>query len=222
VEVDDYTTLQVDDAIRRIKLVEPKYKDYSVEEVFSEEAEEGTVIRQTPAPGELVIPEDEVVKLVVSKGTSPIVLDDYQGSSIEFAQRHLATLLLEPVIQEEFHAEVSAGNIIKQDPAPESQVKKGDKIQLIVSKGPQPEDKTTDIPLEITYKPSEEGAEQKVELFVEDLNTNMDQPKETYIITEDLITSFTITVPYKQKAKYEVFVDGEKVQSVTIDYDDIE
>ncbi|MGD6833264.1 Stk1 family PASTA domain-containing Ser/Thr kinase [Sutcliffiella halmapala] len=222
VEVDDYTTLQVDDAIRRIKLVEPKYKDYTVEEVFSEEAEEGTVIRQTPVPGELVIPEDEVVKLVVSKGASPIILDDYQGSSIEFAQRHLATLLLEPVIQEEFHAEVSAGNIIKQDPAPESQVKKGDKIELIVSKGPEPEDKSTDIPLEIKYNPSEEGKEQKVELFVEDLNTTMEKPKETYFITDDLITSFTITVAYKQKAKYEVFVDGEKVQSVTVEYDDIE
>nr|WP_204414670.1 Stk1 family PASTA domain-containing Ser/Thr kinase [Bacillus tianshenii] len=222
IEVDDYSNLQADDAIKRINLVKPDYKDYSVDEIHSEEVEAGKVIRQSPAPGELVVPGDVVMKLVVSKGASPIVLDNYQGSSLAFAQRHLATLELEPVIEEEFNPEVSEGNIIKQDPAPESQVQKGDKIKLIVSKGPEPEDKSTDIPLEIKYNPSEEGKEQKVELFVEDLNTTMEKPKETYFITDDLITSFTITVAYKQKAKYEVFVDGEKVQSVTVEYDDIE
>ncbi|MCA1321353.1 Stk1 family PASTA domain-containing Ser/Thr kinase [Bacillus tianshenii] len=222
IEVDDYSNLQADDAIKRINLVKPKYKDYSVDEIHSEEVEAGKVIRQSPAPGELVVPGDVVMKLVVSKGASPIVLDNYQGSSLAFAQRHLATLELVPVIEEEFNPEVSEGNIIKQDPAPESQVQKGDKIKLIVSKGPEPEDKSTDIPLEIKYNPSEEGKEQKVELFVEDLNTTMEKPKETYFITDDLITSFTITVAYKQKAKYEVFVDGEKVQSVTVEYDDIE
>lgn len=216
VEVDDYTNEQVAEAIKKIDLVKPKYKDHSIEEIHSEEVEAGRVIRQSPSPGELVVPGDVVLTLVVSKGSSPIVLDNYQGSSLAFAQRHLANLLLVPDIEEEFNAEVSAGNIIKQDPAPESKVKKGDKIKLIVSKGPQPEDKRIDIPLEITYKPSEEGAEQKVELFVEDIQ------RDTYIITDDLITSFTITVPYKQKVKYEVFVDGEKVQSVIIDYDEID
>ncbi|WP_328589049.1 Stk1 family PASTA domain-containing Ser/Thr kinase [Sutcliffiella halmapala] len=220
VAVEDYTNLQVEDAISRIK--QKDYPDPEIEEVHSEDVSAGIVIRQTPEPNETVIPEETVIKLVVSKGISPIVLDNYQGSSLDFAKRHLDSLGIIPEVEEEYNADVSAGNIIKQNPAPESRVKKGDKIQLIVSKGPQPEDKTIDVPLEIAYKPSEEGAEQKIDLFVEDLNTNMDDPKETYIITDDLKTEFTITVPYKQKARYEVFVDGEKVQSITIDYDDIE
>ncbi|WP_223700972.1 Stk1 family PASTA domain-containing Ser/Thr kinase [Sutcliffiella deserti] len=221
IEVEDYTSLQINDAINRVNL--ENYKDYEVvDEIFSEDDPEGTIIRQDPSPGDLVIPDETVITFVVSKGSSPISLDNYQGSSLEFAQRHLATLGIEIETVEEYSPDVSAGNIIKQDPAPDSQVKKGATIKLIVSKGPQPEDKVVDIPLEVTYEPSEEGVEQKVELYIEDLNNNMESPEETYIITDDLITEFTITVPYKQQAKYEVFVDGEKVESVTINYDDLD
>lgn len=221
VEMADYSGLPVNEAINRIQAA--NYDDHEIEEIHSDEVPEGQVIRQEPEAGESVVPEETIVNLIVSMGSSPIELDNYQGSSIEFAQRHLASLELVPEVTREYNDSVSEGNIIKQDPAPESQVKKGDTIKLIVSDGPQPGDKTVDIPLEVTYDPEEEGAEQTVELYLEDLNNTMEgEPKETFIITEDLITSFTITVAYKQQAKYRVVVDGEEVENKTINYDDIE
>ena len=220
VEMDDYTDLSVDDASQRLN--DNKFKRVKVEEVHSDDVPEGRVIRQEPAVGTMVIPEETEVNLVVSMGSSPIQLDNYQGSSIDFAQGHLARLGLVPEITNEYNDSVSQGNIIKQEPAPDSQVKKGDTIKLIVSDGPEPADKSVDIPLEVTYDPEEEGAEQTVELYIEDLNNTMDQEPETYIITDDLITSFTITVAYKQQAKYRVVVDGEEIENVTVDYDDIE
>ncbi|KMJ58593.1 serine/threonine protein kinase [Bacillus sp. LL01] len=221
VEMEDYTDLFVEDAIESIK--EKDFKNPDIEEVHSDEVPEGRVIRQEPEKGSMVIPEETVIKLVVSIGSSPIQLDNYQGSSIDFAQRHLAGLGLVPDITNEYNDSVSEGNIIKQDPAPESQVKKGDTIKLIVSDGPEPADKSVDIPLEVKYDPEEEGAEQTVELYLEDLNNTMDgEPKETFIITEDLISGFTVTVAYKQQAKYRIVVDGEEIENVTIDYDDIE
>ncbi|WP_226681222.1 Stk1 family PASTA domain-containing Ser/Thr kinase [Sutcliffiella horikoshii] len=221
VEMADYTGLPVNEAINRIQAA--KYDDHEIEEIHSDEVPEGQVIRQEPEAGESVVPEETIVKLIVSMGSSPIELDNYQGSSIEFAQRHLASLELVPEVTREYNDSVSEGNIIKQDPAPESQVKKGDTIKLIVSDGPQPGDKTVDIPLEVTYDPEEEGAEQTVELYLEDLNNTMEgEPKETFIITEDLITSFTVTVAYKQQAKYKIVVDGKEVENKTINYDDIE
>ncbi len=220
VEMDDYTDLSVDDASQRLN--DKKFKRVIVEEVHSDDVPEGRVIRQEPSVGTMVIPEETEVNLVVSKGSSPIQLDNYQGSSIDFAQGHLARLGLVPEITNEYNDSVSQGNIIKQEPAPDSQVKKGDTIKLIVSDGPEPADKSVDIPLEVNYDPEEEGAEQIVELYIEDLNNTMDQEPETYIITDDLITSFTITVAYKQQAKYRVVVDGEEIENVTVDYDDIE
>lgn len=220
VEMDDYTDLSVDDASQRLN--DNKFKRVKVEEVHSDDVPEGRVIRQEPAVGTMVIPEETEVNLVVSMGSSPIQLDNYQGSSIDFAQGHLARLGLVPEITNEYNDSVSQGNIIKQEPAPDSQVKKGDTIKLIVSDGPEPADKSVDIPLEVNYDPEEEGAEQTVELYIEDLNNTMDQEPETYIITDDLITSFTITVAYKQQAKYRVVVDGEEIENVTVDYDDIE
>ncbi|WP_404450029.1 Stk1 family PASTA domain-containing Ser/Thr kinase [Sutcliffiella horikoshii] len=221
VEMADYSGLPVDEAINRIDTA--KFDGYEIDEVHSDDVPEGEVIRQEPEAGESVVPEETMVKLIVSMGTSPIELDNYQGSSIEFAQRHLASLELVPEVSREYNDSVSEGNIIKQEPAPESQVKKGDTIKLIVSDGPQPGDKTVDIPLEVKYDPEEEGAEQTVELYLEDLNNTMDgEPKETFIITEDLITSFTVTVAYKQQAKYKIVVDGKEVENKTINYDDIE
>ncbi|MCM3616307.1 Stk1 family PASTA domain-containing Ser/Thr kinase [Sutcliffiella horikoshii] len=220
VEMDDYTDLSVDDASQRLN--DNKFKRVKVEEVHSDDVPEGRVIRQEPAVGTMVIPEETEVNLVVSMGSSPIQLDNYQGSSIDFAQGHLARLGLVPEITNEYNDSVSQGNIIKQEPAPDSQVKKGDTIKLIVSDGPEPADKSVDIPLEVNYDPEEEGAEQTVELYIEDLNNTMDQEPETYIITDDLITSFTITVAYKQQAKYRVVVDREEIENVTVDYDDIE
>ena len=221
VEMADYSGLPVDEAINRIDTA--KFDGYEVEEVHSDDVPEGEVIRQEPEAGESVVPEETKVNLVVSMGSSPIELDNYQGSSIEFAQRHLASLELVPEVSREYNDSVSEGNIIKQEPAPESQVKKGDTIKLIVSDGPQPGDKTVDIPLEVKYDPEEEGAEQTVELYLEDLNNTMDgEPKETFVITEDLITSFTVTVAYKQQAKYKIVVDGKEVENKTINYDDIE
>ncbi|MEA3320060.1 MAG: Stk1 family PASTA domain-containing Ser/Thr kinase [Bacillota bacterium] len=221
VEIADYSGLPVNEAINRIETA--NYDDYELDEIHSDEVPEGEVISQEPEAGESVVPEETVVKLIVSMGSSPIELDNYQGSSIEFAQRHLASLMLVPEVTREYNDSVSEGNIIKQDPAPESQVKKGDTIKLIVSDGPQPGDKTVDIPLEVKYDPEEEGAEQTVELYLEDLNNTMDdEPKETFIITEDLVTSFMVTVAYKQQAKYRVVVDGKEVENKTINYDDIE
>ncbi|TYS70641.1 Stk1 family PASTA domain-containing Ser/Thr kinase [Sutcliffiella horikoshii] len=221
IEMADYSGLPVNEAINRIEAA--NYDDYELDEIHSDEVPEGEVIRQEPEAGESVVPEETVIRLIVSMGSSPIELDNYQGSSIEFAQRHLASLELVPEVTREYNDSVSEGNIIKQEPAPESQVKKGDTIKLIVSDGPQPGDKTVDIPLEVKYDPEEEGAEQTVELYLEDLNNTMDgEPKETFIITEDLITSFTVTVAYKQQAKYRIVVDGKEVENKTINYDDIE
>ncbi|QFT88823.1 Serine/threonine-protein kinase PrkC [Bacillus sp. THAF10] len=221
VEMEDYTNEPANVAINSI--TNKGFKDYEPEEEYSEDVPEGSVIRQEPEAGESVIPDETVVTLYISKGSSPIQLDNYEGSSLNFAERHLATLGLIPKVTEEYHESVSEGNIIKQEPAPDSQVIKGDEIKLTVSKGPQPEEKTVDIPLEVTYDPEEEGAEQTVEVFVEDLNSeNMDEPIERYIITDDLVSSFTLTVAYKQKAKYEIRVDGEVVKKETVNYDDIE
>lgn len=221
VEMDDYTGLSVEEASQRIN--DKDFKRVEVDEIHSDEVPEGRVISQEPIEGSMVIPEETEVKLVVSMGSSPITLDNYQGSSIDFAQRHLGSLGLVPDITNEYNDSVSEGNIIKQDPAPESQVRKGDTIKLIVSDGPQPQDKTVDIPLEVKYDPEEEGAEQTVELYVEDLNNTMDgEPKESFTITDDLIASFTVTVAYKQQARYRIVVDGEEVENKTINYDDIE
>ncbi|CAG9619755.1 Stk1 family PASTA domain-containing Ser/Thr kinase [Sutcliffiella rhizosphaerae] len=222
IEMDDYTGKNAEEAIRSLERLD--FKVEISEEIHSEDVPAGDIVSQEPEAGQLVIPDETTVKFIVSKGASPINLDNYQGSSLDFAKRHLNSLGLgEPEITEEYHDSVHEGNIIKQEPGPDSEVQRGDSIKLTVSKGPQPGDKSVDIPLEVKYDPEEEGAEQTVEVYVEDLNQRMDEgPIENIVITDDLIYSFTVTIAYKQSARYRVVVDGKEVENVTLDYDDID
>ena len=220
VEMEDYRTYTEDEARRRLQL--RGITNIERDEQFSEDVAEGIVMNQDPSPGTLIIPEDTTVTLTISKGTSPITLNNYIGNTIVFTQGHLGDLGLSVTIKEEFSDDVQEGFIIQQDPAPNSQVKKGDVITLFVSKGPEPSDKTQTITVEIPYSPTEEGQEQTVQIFIDDLNNNSDQPFKTFTITEDTTETFTITVPYKGSARYAVVVDDKEIDKAIIDYDDME
>ncbi|MDX5476256.1 MAG: Stk1 family PASTA domain-containing Ser/Thr kinase [Bacillaceae bacterium] len=220
VEMEDYRTYSEDDARRRLEL--RGITKIEINGQYSEDVAEGIVMNQDPSPGTLIIPEDTIVTLTVSKGTSPITLSNYIGSTIVFAQSHLGDLELYLEVKEEFSDEYQEGFVIKQDPAPNTQVKKGDEITLTVSKGPEPSDKTKTITVEILYNPTEEGQEQTVQIFIDDLNNNSEQPFKTFTITEDTTETFTITVPYKGSARYAVVVDDQEIDKAIIDYDDVE
>ncbi|WP_096154682.1 MULTISPECIES: Stk1 family PASTA domain-containing Ser/Thr kinase [Bacillus] len=219
-EMEDYRTYSEDDARRRLAL--RGLTQIEVDSVFSEDVSEGIVMNQDPLPGTLIIPDDTIVTLTISKGSSPITLNNYEGSTIVFAQNHLAELDLALHVNEEFSDEFPVGNIIKQDPAPNSQVKKGDLITLTVSKGPEMLDKTTTIDLVIPYEADEEGVEQTVQIFIDDLNHNSDRPFETFKITENTPHTISITVAYKGSARYAVLVDDKEVDKGIIEYDDLE
>ncbi len=104
--------------------------------VFSETVEKGRVISSDPKAG-VKLKRDSVVNLVVSKGRQPIRFTDWTGKSATAAKKALeAKGLVVDVSNEEYSDTVPAGYVITQDPAT-GPLYKGDKITLIVSKGPE-------------------------------------------------------------------------------------
>ena len=104
--------------------------------VYSETVAKGRVISSDPKAG-VKLKRDSVVNLVVSKGRQPIRFTDWTGKSVAAATKALeAKGLVVDASNEEYSDTVPAGYIITQDPT-SGPLFKGDKVTLIVSKGPE-------------------------------------------------------------------------------------
>ncbi|MBN6185890.1 Stk1 family PASTA domain-containing Ser/Thr kinase [Aneurinibacillus sp. BA2021] len=64
-----------------------------------------------------------------------VTVPSVQNLPLEEARQRLEALNLKPAIQEQHSDKVAAGRVIKQDPAPNMQVKEHSEVQLIVSQG---------------------------------------------------------------------------------------
>jgi hypothetical protein len=100
------------------------------ERVF-DSAPAGTVLSQTPAPGESV-PEDSVITLKVSAGTEEFELPDVMGLALRSAQAQLEarglTLRIDYV-----DAEAPTDTVIASNPSPGALVRTGDIVRLTVA-----------------------------------------------------------------------------------------
>nr|WP_244990380.1 Stk1 family PASTA domain-containing Ser/Thr kinase [Clostridium algidicarnis] len=98
---------------------------------------EGTIIDSNPKEGQTA-KEGDVVKVIISGGTSAIKVPDLKDVDLKSAKDMIESYELEVgSIDSDFSDTVSKDNVIKQDPGPDKQVEKGTKINLVVSKGPK-------------------------------------------------------------------------------------
>ena len=105
--------------------------------VASENVPQGVVIRQNPAPG--AADQGTVVNLDVSTGPFALTMPDVTNQPLEGAQRTLADEGFDDIeVIEEFSAEVLAGFVIRSSPLAGQLVPRGNRVQVFVSKGPEP------------------------------------------------------------------------------------
>ncbi|HEX9889522.1 MAG TPA: PASTA domain-containing protein, partial [Nitriliruptorales bacterium] len=132
VEVPDISGRPRDDAVDVLTEagLEPVVTD-----VFSEEVDEGAVVRTIPGGGETVAEASEVT-VEVSLGRQPIEVPDVRTKQADAALEQLRELGLDPVIIEDvFSDDVPEGHVVEQSVEPGTTRFSGDQIQLKVSKG---------------------------------------------------------------------------------------
>ena len=107
-----------------------------VTEVFSEKVPAGQVVRTDPAVGSRVKPGTGV-GLVLSKGREPITVQNFTGKPADEAVQALGGAGLQvDATQQQFSDSVPKGSVISQNP-PGGTLYRGDKVTLVVSKGPE-------------------------------------------------------------------------------------
>jgi len=120
------------------KLAEVGLKMTKVGEEYNDEVEAGCVVTQDPAPGKKV-KEGREVRVILSKGPEMVRVPDLTGSAIADARLELTNVGLRMGnIEYVFDQEVPEGVIISQEPRANQRLKVNEKVDVAVSKGPQP------------------------------------------------------------------------------------
>ena len=133
IKVPDLAGLTIEEATSAIN--DAKLKVGRVSEKFSASQEAGLLIDGSPASGSDVR-KDSTVDLIVSKGIEQVALTNYQGKTSDEAQNELTSAGLVVSSQYEYSDNVPLGTVISQTPSDVSTIAKGEKITLVISKGP--------------------------------------------------------------------------------------
>ncbi|HET7579613.1 MAG TPA: Stk1 family PASTA domain-containing Ser/Thr kinase [Bacillales bacterium] len=145
ISLDNYIGMDKDTA--RLILNESNFKKVSFQPVHSDTYVEGMVMKQSPAPGTRVAPENTKIVLTYSSGPKSVEIPDLTGYTKEGAQNLLEDRGLTPDFQEaEYSDTVGEGQVTRQSPDPGTEVDPGGTVEFWVSKGPQPEPEPTQPP----------------------------------------------------------------------------
>lgn len=223
-ELSDYVGRQYEDVIRLLDNY--NFKDIKKIEKH-DDSEPGTIISQNPSGGEKVVPEETELEFEVSKGPEKIVLKDLTQYNLKGAQDYASLVgLTLDASQEKYDDNIPAGMVISQSPEPGTELKKGDKVTVVISKGKEDKPpKEVIIELDIPFEPAvpgEPGQKQLVTILIEDMNHSMTEPAETFYITENTKKQIKLMIPYGKKAGYKVIRDSKVIIDENKNYSDVE
>lgn len=189
-------------------------------EVNDDSEPPGTILEQNFPEGKEVIPEETELMFTVSKGPELIMLKDLKDYNKKALQVYedSSGLVIE-IVKEEYDEEIPEGLVISQDPAPNTELKKGSKVKVVISKGKQEiPPKTVYKDVFIPYEPTEEGQVQEVQIYIDDMNHSMTEPYETNYITENFKIRLELIIPYGQKGGYRVIRDSTVIEEEVVPY----
>lgn len=201
-------------------LLKDEYKSILKKEEHHEEIPAGNIIEQSIEPGEEVVPEETILEFTVSKGPEIFKLKDLSGYNAKGLEEYASAVgVFIDITKEEYHETVTEGLVISQEPKAGTELKKGDKVSVTISKGKEvilPKDVIVEV--QIPYTPLIEGTPQEVQIFVDDMNNSSFVPFLTFEITEPTTKIITLKVAHDRDAGYKVQVDGQVVTEQHVPY----
>jgi serine/threonine protein kinase len=177
---------------------------------FHDDAEVGTILEQNYPAGEEVIPDETELEFKVSIGPALIEIRDLSGYDATGVQEYADSvgLIADVVSQKQYSDTIEKGLVISQHPAVGTSVKEGSKITVVISKGPEAiPPKTVTKENMVPYEPLVEGEPQEVQIFIEDMNRNIEEPSETRYITDVLELTIELIIAPGEIASYRVVRD---------------
>jgi eukaryotic-like serine/threonine-protein kinase len=153
-EVPDLRGVDEEDALRQLREAGLQTGDRS--RTASDDFDAGEVISTDPAGG-TEVPVGTSVSYVVSSGEQTEIVRGVVNFTESDAIARLEDQGLEVRIEREFSDVVAEGTVIAQDPSPGTEVRRGSRVTITVSRGPEPAEE----PEEEEEPPDEEPPEEE-------------------------------------------------------------
>jgi len=221
----DYTGSKYEEAEK--ELLDLGYKDVIFYEKFSDQAA-GEIIRQIqPTPDSEVIPSETTVIFEVSSGPETTSLTNLKGMTEDEAESYLNNHDLKIEVHKEHSEVVPEGEIIRQDPAADTQLSKGNIVKVYLSKGPEkkkPSEK--EVSFTIPYAPETDEdsevnpPEQVVEIYIGDMKHKIRDLYKKETIKEDTEFKIKLKIEPGTSAEYKVLRDGQLIMDKNVAYED--
>ncbi|CCH73090.1 Serine/threonine-protein kinase PK-1 (fragment) [Nostocoides australiense Ben110] len=122
--------------------LETAHLDAKDVQAFSETVAKGVVISATPGEG-ASLRRGEDVTLTISKGKERYEVPVVAGITYKTALARLAARNLEGEVTRAYSDTVEKGRVVSSTPVAGTELKRGDKVTIVVSDGPQPIDVPT-------------------------------------------------------------------------------
>lgn len=108
----------------------------SSDDIYSLEIPKGCVVEISPTPG-MQMNHNKNITVILSKGPMPVSMPDVVNLTKEEASKAFAEAKLVPNYSEDFNDKVEKGKIISASVQKGAQLHWGDKLDVVVSKGPK-------------------------------------------------------------------------------------
>lgn len=195
------------------------FQHVNITETYDDQAEQGTVIEQTPEAGTLVVPKTAEVMLVVSKGKRFFEMPDLVGLTREQAESLLIKndLVLKSVREEPSY--FPKGYVFAQWPVKAGQnVTVGQEITLSVSSGLKSDALIVDYPISVL---AENGKETNVAIFVRDARFDTARAIVQETVRGPKEFSLELVLSPSRDATIEVYENGVLTRQKTVRYVDV-
>ncbi|WP_078556848.1 Stk1 family PASTA domain-containing Ser/Thr kinase [Bacillus alkalicellulosilyticus] len=207
----------------RVERMVDDFEEIEFVERETREYEPGIILSQNPDAGTLLIFEETTVTVTVSVEPQ-ISLENLSGISEEAAREYLRSEELIGKFTSEYSEQVAEGRIISQSPNPFTRVDRGDEIQLVVSKGPEPkpekekekekenkkeEPKTRQLESVLPIQVEENQKETGVHITIRTNDVNGEKVYVDERIHDSKTYRIPLVVSTEKEAKYDLYVDGQ-------------
>jgi len=189
----------------KLSMAQPPGEDYS------DQVAKDLIMGQEPAALESV-PRGTAVEVTVSKGPAPVkrTVPDLRGRTLHEAASILSELNLvlnESGAEYEPSNEYPANRIISQKPGRDAEVDEGTVVDVVVSEGPGPLEKSIEVRLDGRDVIPDDGEKHSLQIVVEDAEGRTVK----YAKDHDANDRVRESISYKGSGKWQVLVDGTPV-----------
>ncbi|MGE7978097.1 Stk1 family PASTA domain-containing Ser/Thr kinase [Psychrobacillus sp. NPDC093200] len=199
-------------------------------------ASAGTILKQEPAAGEDIIPEETDIYFQVSLGPEMITLRDLREYNEKNLNEYATSTGIKVVRTKEVHHDkIPKGAVVEQSPAPNVKIVKGSTVEVVISKGPQQKKTQTVVktvtieylPPEIDGEDGEEDGEmeqevvpQIIRIYIQDKNHKLtDPPVEEFEITSTIDKKISLEIVEGETGGYLIKRDQEVVAQDSVSYE---